>query len=534
MRSGRQTLGVAFLSTILFLGPFALGIPLVVPYPSMVARAQDGDAKGVRLLDAVAMTMEKQPDILLNQQSVESSRGVLQQQSGAFDTALQAGLSHNHADVPLSSLAEQAGGAYPLTDTSTAGVGLVKQFRTGVTASPSVQIVRTAVTPNNIDTQNAATVSFTITIPLLKGLGVDATGAPELAAKRDVQASVLTLRHAVSQDVLTTASAYWSYLAAVKILEQRKESKSRAELNFRDTRKLIEGDERAGGDIQLVSADLAAKTAACIEAEQTIIKARHTLGLAMGLPYAGIESLPFPADDFLPVKIKEITETGEQLQTVVDQSLLKRADYLASKETKESARILVEQARNGLLPQLDFQIGVGYSGLDEGSRFTTFTSSLWDRVPGASTSASLTYKWPPTNNSAYGVFRQKLAAYNKAAINSDELARKISSSVSQDISNLKNSALGLMKYQEAVDYYRKAVENERKKFFLGMSTMNNVITTEDSLTAAYINWISSESTYAIALAQLRYDTGTLLYECDEVYHIGIDELTTIPFISLQR
>lgn len=503
----------------------------IILFSTSIAWAQDINGNAIRILDAVAITLEKQPNILLGQQDVEISRGALRQQSGVFDTSIQANMTHDHNDIPITELEEQAGGYASLTDSTTAGLSIVKEFRTGVTVTPSIQVVRTALTPSVIETENAANISFTISIPLLKGLGVNATGANEMAAKRDLETTILALRYSMSQNVLTTVSAYWNYLAALKILDQRRESRIRAEQNYNDTKKLIEGDERAGADIELVSANLAAKAAACITAEQALFSAKHALGLAMGIPYAKIESLPVPADDFPPVRSQEISRIGAELRVFLDQSLLRRADYLASKEAQESAKILVEQAKNYLLPQLDFQVGVGYSGLDEGSRFSNFTSSLWNKVPGASTSASLTYKWPFMNNSARGNLQQKLAIYNKAVINSDELARSISSSVSQDISNLINSALGLNKYNEAVKHYTKAVDNERKKFFLGMSTMTQVLTTEDNLIAASINWILSESTYAIALAQLRFETGTLLADSNELGHIGMDELTTIPFIA---
>jgi len=488
--------------------------------------------KGIGLLDSVITTLEKQPAIHLGQQDVEQSRGKLQQESGQFDTTLDATLSHDHADVPLTEL-DVLSGESPLTDTTTAQMDLSKQFRTGVTVNPSVQVVRTEDTPSLFNPSNAATVNFTISIPLLKGLGTKATGANELAARWDLQAGILTLRHTLSQQVLSTVTSYWDYLAAARVLDLRRISEKRAKESYSDTRKLIQGDEKAASEIELVSANLASKTAARIEAERALVIARHALGLAMGLLFQEIDSLPLPVDDFPRAGDQAISKVGSgaALKLFTDRSLENRADYLASKESQESAKVLVEQARNGLLPQLDFQVGVGYSGLDEGSRFSNFGLALRDNIPGYSATASLTYKWPFKNNTARGLFLQSVSTYRKTVISTDDLARNIDSKVVQDISDLMKSSLELAGYYKSVGHYKKAVENEGKKFHLGMSTLVELFTTEDNLITAQLSLISAQVTHAKALAQLRFDTGTLLADREERIQVGVVELTTIPFID---
>ena len=77
--------------------------------------------------------------------------------------------------------------------------------------------------------------------------------------------------------------------------------------------------------------------------------------------------------------------------------------------------------------------------------------------------------------------------------------------------------------------YQKAVENEKRKFLLGTTTLIQLFTTEDNLVAAQINLVSAQSAFAKALVQLRFATGTLVSDSREQMHVGMRELTTVPF-----
>ena len=109
---------------------------------------QEIDAKGIGVLDSVTATLEKQPAILLQQQNVETNRGALQQQSGAFDTSIGAALSDSHQNIPITQLQAQQSLGVPnatnqLTETTTTNLNLSKTFRTGVSFTPSIGVVRT-------------------------------------------------------------------------------------------------------------------------------------------------------------------------------------------------------------------------------------------------------------------------------------------------------------------------------------------------------------------------------------------------------
>ncbi len=498
------------------------------------AVADDAGQGGLGLLDAVKITIQNQPDILLTEQDVDVSRGKLQVETGAFDTNLNLSVNSGHNSRPLGSLEQYEYDALnETTDTVTTTAGVGKQFRNGISIKPNVSLIRTDIQPLGFATSldgpsNTATVDFEITIPLLKGRGLEAAAANETSARKNLEASELTLRQAISVDVLNTVQAYWDYVAALKAVKQSVESEDRAKKIADDMRALIAGDEKPAAEMEQVSANLAAKTAARLAGDQRLVDAKHSLGLAMGLPADEIDILQSAQDDFPELSSKDVEYVAKIGNHLVELALQRRADYLGSKKAEESAKVLVVAAKNGLRSQLDLTIGAGYNGLDEGRANQRYITSLTDNVGGYNASIMLTYKWPVENNSARGTLLQREAAYRKSVISTRDLARNIGSNVLQSIAALRNKVSELSKHGDAVHYYMQAAENEKKKFQLGTSTTLDIITTEEHLTSALGNQLAAQAAFAKALVKVRHETGTLLVEKSNGISVGFGELTTLP------
>ncbi len=76
--------------------------------------------------------------------------------------------------------------------------------------------------------------------------------------------------------------------------------------------------------------------------------------------------------------------------------------------------------------------------------------------------------------------------------------------------------------------FERTVLNEEKKLRAGSSTLINVLTQRDRLTAAREAQVSAELTLALALVQLRFATGTLLSTEGETPAVRLSRLTTLP------
>jgi outer membrane protein TolC len=75
---------------------------------------------------------------------------------------------------------------------------------------------------------------------------------------------------------------------------------------------------------------------------------------------------------------------------------------------------------------------------------------------------------------------------------------------------VRRDALQLARAAEAVRLYERAVANEEKKLKGGSSTLLDLISQKDRLTAAGQAEVASELALALAILDLRFRTGTLV------------------------
>ena len=509
----------------------SLTVSLLLFFCSRSGIADDSLQSSIDLLNAVQMTLANQPNIQLLKHDIDSKTGQLRIEHGRFDTTLGTSLGESHADIPRSTL-DQLLGVQEITDTTQYSIQLTQEFRSGVTIQPGISLNRIYTQEPNYPTENRARIDFIMTVPLSKSGGRDVTEAGERVARKAVDISMLRMRHQTSLSVLTAVKAYWHYLAAEKELQQLSQSESRAENFVRDIRVLIEQDERPPADMEQAQAYLAEKKSARTAGTQNLFEARQQLGLAIGIPFDQITILPRPTREFPAPDPDEISSCAAgQSDAFMPQSLALRQDYQAMEVQQEASRILLNAARNGLQPKVDLAIRVGYNGLDEGSQMLNTLSALGDNFPGVSVSAGISYKWPFNNNAAYGALMQHQAEYEQTRIMTDDLSRSIYSSVATALSDLVTSSEQLAHTQKASSSYKKAVENENIRFKMGVSTVLDRITVENSMTNALLQEIAAQEKFSNALARLRFETGTLLDITDRELSVGILNLTTLPSVK---
>jgi outer membrane protein len=496
---------------------------------SAVSFGEEEGNPGLKLMDCVLLTLAKQPEIHLQQQEVEIARGILKTESGAFDTNLGASIAQDHSNIPNDTETEiSVGSSSTVTDTTDYALTATKLFRNGVSIGPNLETVYTDTSPSDFEPVSTSSVDFLINVPLMRGLGRKATGAREMAAETDYRASELLLRHTAAQSVLNTVTAYWNYLSAQRHLFQLRASESRARELLKQYETLVAADEKPAGDLQQIQANLASRSAARVAGEQSLYQAQQELGLAMGVSYDLFKSLRPPIDPFPQPSETALKQSKAILPQLLTQSLANRADYLALQKNQESAKILVEAARNGLKPQLDFNLNFGYSGLDEGRALQRYVTPFVRNVPGLSAAAGLTYHFPVQNNAAQGDFIQQKAVLRQMLINSYDLGRTIFSGVSLAFTAVENSEVELRMSKMAVESYRVALRHEKEKYRLGVSTLLDIINMDDRLTNALFNEIDAHARLAIALANLRFQSGTMLTIRQGGYAVVREDITTLP------
>ena len=493
--------------------------------------------KGLSLIEAVRDTIQKQPNVLLQQQEVEVSKGALQMEAGEFDPALSSLFNYQTSEYAPTYWENRLYGignrSYTTTESS---VKVEKKTRYGVSFGPSVDVNRThGISDYMIPTSsNRTIVGFGLNVPLLKGRGEDATGAEEMAAAVNFEASKLDLEQTIAVSVLQTTVVYWKYLKAHMEVEILKNMEDDSRRNLENIKQLVKGDERPASDLDTFQADLADKISQRIAGEQNLFEARQNLGLSMGLAYEAIDDLPLPADSFPDPEDRERTPLKLAPEELFKEARNKRADYLAHKKREGAARILLVAAVNNLLPQLDIGGNVGYAGLQDGGEVDDYFKSLSNELTGANYSAGITLTFPFGNNEAEGLHLKRNSRLRKTIIRTRNLERKIRSGIVVAFQAMVRAARELKETRRSVNHYRTAVSNEQMKFGMGMASVLDVINIQNFLRNTMLSEVSKMNNYAAAVVNLRYQTGTLIITRGEGYRIEMEELISPPHVMGQK
>lgn len=463
------------------------------------------DPGALPLDEVLRATLASNPEIQLAVQQAESARGALLSSGAAFDLTLAStgAESRVHTSDPRD-------GADAIQKRLSYQVEVQRLFRNGISVAPDVALTRTSLsTLPGSSSGNTASVGLTLGLPLLRDRGGAESAASERAAAHDYEASLLALRHTTAQRVLSAVVAYWDYLSAQRRLDVSRASEERAQRTADQTRVLVQAEERTPADLTQILGNLASKKVSRISFEQAVVEAQQQLGLAVGLPAEQIPWLPPAATDFpIPPAPGAL---GTASQELVDGAYARRSDLAAAEQDLLATRSLLDGTRSELKPRLDLVVSSGYTTTGDGLGFGPFFTPLYRPGPKLDASLQLSFQLPLANSRARGRLLQTASASEQQRILRDDLRRRISTGVAVALQALQRGAAGVTESEEAVRLSESTVQAEQRKFQLGVSTLFDVIQAQDGLTNALLGQIQSQRNYAVAIATLRFQSGTLVF-----------------------
>jgi len=159
---------------------------------------------------------------------------------------------------------------------------------------------------------------------------------------------------------------------------------------------------------------------------------------------------------------------------------------------------------------LDITAFVTYGGTGTGNSLTRIFSALGQQE-GRNYQAGigLSYVFPVNNNAAEAALLSNQLQYADREIQIKNQIRNIELNVSIAYNNFLNSIEALKKSKQSLVYSEEVFQNEQFKFQTGLTTLLNLILFQERLTFAQLDYIQNQQQFAIAIANLRYETGTL-------------------------
>ncbi|WP_161570814.1 TolC family protein [Granulicella sibirica] len=500
--------------------------------PAGPAHAALSPATGLSLLDVLQASLAKNPQLKIATYTVAAQSGVVRTAKGQFDWTLAANGSQQHAYTPLTPVLASEYGVPGgsgvdsiVANTSTVSASAAKEFRNGISVSPSLEATRSTDNVLTQDGINESHVGLAVTLPVLRNRGRSVVDAQETSARQVLEATRMDLSQLVSDTLATAASRYWNFVAADATLAVYKASEARGSDLLNGTETLVKADRLPANDLNQVRANLADRIASRTAAEQSLLQARQQLVLVMGLGPDQILSLPAPAQD-----IPDATAPydASRLAGYLQLANTKRADVLAARLRRDANRTLENAAVNQLKPQLDVSSSVGYTGLREGTNVLDYPRSVGNSPKGADVTVGITYSQSPANNAARGRLETAMATTRQSDVTLSETARTAATAVVVAYEGVRSTTMQLQRAHEAVRYYQAALDGEKEKYRLGLNSLVDVLTVEDRLTTGVLAEVNARLAYALALVTLRQSTGTIVQAGQDVQQVDPLLFSSLP------
>ena len=511
-------------------------ILLFVPRVCISLQASDSDVlkdNSLSLIKAVEITMQVSPVIRAAEQRMEAAAGLFTAAGGQFNTVTQASTGYAVTNQPYA-----PGGYYnsdlPSVSTLSSQVvnyqlGLSKLFRTGVQITPSVQSVRFSPKgENQQNPNNSSILNLAVTIPLMRGLGVEAAAAQEIAASHVFDKTRYELWQVISTEIQKTANAYWSYVAESKGVKIWGMARDRNAKLLADGERLAIGDVIARSDLNNYRASLAMAESEFSRAQKKLIQARYDLGIIMGISSEYLENIPLPIDDFPEINKKEIQHIHGVLDSAISYSITHRNDILAAEQNIRYFQALLVGAENSLKPLVNLQLNVGYEALSTNMSAQGIFTDFGQNINGPTGGGSVSYQFPFENDKAIGQLKQSAASLTEAQIIRENLSRVIFSAVQVSANDLKQGLRELEFAQLALTNRDAAFEAEKRKQLAGLSTVINVVYVAQNLTDSQLALVQAAKSLASSIVNFRFATATIFSPGDESRDLDFSRLTTIP------
>ncbi len=257
------------------------------------------------------------------------------------------------------------------------------------------------------------------------------------------------------------------------------------------------------------------------DAQAALHQARVALAVAMGVAVgADDETLPRARDAF-PAAPDPAAVDEPRIAALAAASLRQRKDVAAALRRAEAAEVLVRGAQLNLKPRLDVTGGSWYTGNDE----AVVTNAL-KRWVGPSYSIGIELEKPFGNNTLRGALVEAQAGGASSQIVSADLRRQVRLSVVRTSRSLAEAIERVRQAQNAVQFYQQTIDAEIQRFQLGEVTLIDTITTEAQQADAQRALVAAQADLAQLIAELRYQTGTLV--SDASAPVTPQSLVTVP------
>jgi len=369
---------------------------------------------------------------------------------------------------------------------------------------------------------------FQATQPLFRGRGAVTAAAAERAARVRVDSAVARRDFDYSSRALTTLRAFIDLVAAQQTLALLEQSLATQRTMLEGVEALVRAKEKSRSEAVRSQARVADLETSVSQANVTVITARFELARVIGLPAGTVADAPAAAGSFpeVPVEMPDVSALDLQARAA-------RLDLRSLQFDVDESVITFNASRADLRPKLDFFVRAGLVG-DYRSPFFRILPDEFANDPAEPKESpvdyysptgfgrALTNKYLPDirfqltlevpfgNNRAKGILQQNQETLRSAEIRTADLGRTIHQQIVQAGNSLRAAREEVERRRVSVAQHEANWKSTQELRRAGDLSLVDVLLTEEDLTNAKLDLVRAQQALANALAQLRFEAGTLV------------------------
>jgi outer membrane protein TolC len=338
--------------------------------------------------------------------------------------------------------------------------------------------------------------------PLVRGFGPDVALAQERKADLGATDATVKAQLAAEEMVRDVVSSYWELAYASYEVDTRAESLALAEKQEKLTRNELRAGTAPDSAINAINYEIAVRQEALLTAKIELEKKSLEVRRKAGLPIDRREIVMRPGERFEAGT--EEFRAGEVINTM-KKSNRRIASLILQKRI---ADVDVKVAKNGMLPQVDFQV----SGALVGSGDTSDSAlSAVANADGFQVMAGLSVQFE-ISGAARGAHDAALARRRKVEIDRLDVERTLEAEVVAAVKQVTAARARVGFAEKAINVAEDAVRVEIGLYQVAKSDNYKVMQRQSELVQAALRRGRAIADYHVAVAQLRYLSGTLLDE----------------------
>jgi outer membrane protein TolC len=483
------------------------------------------------LKDYLALVMANNTDIQLQNLSLEMPKNAIQRTIGQlWDPLAVANFSTTRATSPSTNILDGASEIKTLNQPLSMSVNQTLPTGTSYTVSWGGAKSTTNSSFNSYNPALSSNLSVQFSQPLLKNRGSYVNRLSVMVARSRLRISEFGLKNSVLGLVSAAENAYWDVVSARENLKVAEGARDVSAEFLKLSQKQLELGALSPLDIYNPQQQLATNEVAVAQARFRVTQVEDAVRKQIGVDLdPDLRNLPIVLTDSADMPLESVDYDKEQS---VQLAMQNRPDLKQAVQTLDADDLGIQQARNGLLPNL--ALTGNYTANGRGGIFVQRSNVFTDGVsspvttvlPGglgdalgqmfgfgfSSYQMGLRLTLPIRSRAASADMADAIIRKKQDALALRSTQQTIRLDILNAITNVESSKESVKLAKVARDFAQKALDAENKKYELGTELAQNVLLAQNALANAESSLVTNQISLRKNLLNLLMKIGNLLDE----------------------